>query len=374
MNFEKDHRSMVFFVAHKQMVRYANHMFQFLRKKKKMVYMDFASKTPLRDDIRKHIDSLEKSLIGNAGAIHSLGVEAKRYLTKAREDVANILGTHTDEIIFTRGGTESDNMAILGAVFGFRNNSKDKSKIPHIIIGALEHPAIVESAKYIEKNNYATVSILPVNQDGIVDIEVLSKLLTPQTILVSVQYVNGEIGSIQPMNEIVQIVRRYKKKIHGDRFSSYPLVHTDTAQAVGAGLPLNIALLGVDLLSINGSKIYGPTSTGLLYKKRGTPIEPVLFGGDQENGFRPGTAPVSLIVGFAEALVSMLTDTVEVVRLHEIREYFISQFLKLIRALSLSDRVAISGGATNTKVAPHIVHIVVRGIESDHLVLSLDSY
>lgn len=228
----------------------------------------------------------------NPSALYKAGQEARDDLEGFRTRIARMLAVTSKEIIFTGSGTESDNMAILG-IF---EAARERIKTPRIIISAIEHPGIKEAAKEVERRG-GEVFILPVDQEGRVNPESVLRALTPSAVLVSVMLANNETGVIEPVREIARLVREDRKK----RGSEYPYVHTDASQAANY-LKIHAPSLGVDLLTLDSAKVYGPKSAGLLYIKSNVKIHPLMFGGGQERGMRPGTPNLFEISGFAEAL------------------------------------------------------------------------
>ncbi|OGJ09966.1 hypothetical protein A2456_01765 [Candidatus Nomurabacteria bacterium RIFOXYC2_FULL_36_19] len=314
-------------------------------KKPRKIYMDYAS-----------------SAEANPSSIHSFGVKAKAELQNARKDVAKVLNAHMDEIIFTSGGTESNNLAIQGVLRAV------KEKLPHIITTNIEHPSVLETFKLMEKRELAEISIVPVEINGIVDPKKIKKEIKKNTVLVSVMYVNNEIGTIQPIREIAKEIRHWKKKRSRSQVSKtspFPVFHTDAVQAVNY-LDLNVEALGVDLLSLSGSKIEGAGRVGVLYKRRGTQIENIFGGGGQEFGLRPGTENLPEIIKFSEALelVQKIKEK-EVKRLTKLRDYFIAKLSKMPFDIKLN------GDLENR--LPNNVNISIPNIPSDLLVIELSA-
>ncbi|OGI60105.1 hypothetical protein A2814_00875 [Candidatus Nomurabacteria bacterium RIFCSPHIGHO2_01_FULL_38_19] len=313
------------------------------------VYLDYAS------------SALSQS--ANPGAIHELGVKEKNKLENARKKIAKILRARSDEIIFTSGATESNNLAILGLV-------KDLKK-PHIITTNIEHASVLEVCRHLESlpagrpgTKRATVTYVEVERSGIVDVKKIKKALTKNTVLVSVIYANNEIGTIQPIKEIAKEIRHYNKINNKKIF-----FHTDATQAVNY-LPVNVSKLGVDLLSFNSAKIYGPKGIGVLYVKKNTPITKIMFGGDQERGLRPGTENVIGAVALASTLeITEKIKNREVIRLTKLRDYFIR---KLNYSTILTNfRIAINGDLKNR--LPNNINITIPNIPSELLVIELSA-
>jgi len=246
-----------------------------------MVYLDNNATTPLDPAVIEKMTGFLRDQFGNPSSLYPIGRQAKESVNEAREHVARALGADKSEIYFTGSGTESDNQAILGALEAV----PDKKEF---VTSAVEHPAVQETAAYLEKKGYR-VSYVPVDRTGLIDLDFLRDALTPQTGLVSVMFANNEIGTIQPVEDIVRICRD----------KGVP-VHTDAVQAFGK-VDVRVDRLGVDLLSVSAHKIYGPKGVGALYVKKGTALLPLLHGGHQERGLRAGTENTAGIVGFGEA-------------------------------------------------------------------------
>ncbi len=324
---------------------------------KKTIYLDNASATPADPAVIAAMEPYFGRIYGNPSSLHALGVQARSAVESARERVARVLGAHADEIFFTSGGTESDNLAILGAVEGYVGKAK-----PHIVTTNIEHSAVLETCRALESSGRATVTYVPVEENGIVDPKKIKKALKKNTILVSVMYANNEIGTIQPIREIAKTIRHFKKS----RDAQYPLFHTDAAQAMNY-LDVAVERLGVDLLSFSGSKIYGPKGVGALFKKRNIPLARINQGGDQESGLRPGTENVAGIIGVATALeIAEKMKAREAKRLTAIRDQF---FAKLVRAFP---NIVINGDPLLR--LPNNINISVPDISSELLVIALDAY
>lgn len=320
----------------------------------KTIYLDYAATTPLDPSILEKMLPYFGSEWSNASSMHSSGRRASQVITRVRKEVSEILGAYPEEIIFTGSGTESDNLAIKGVARANQDSGN------HIIISAIEHKAVLESARQLEKEGF-TVSLLPVDSVGMIDIDACLKLITNKTILVSVMYANNEIGTIQPIKELAAAIRKCRGRSGQNTF---PLLHTDACQAAGA-LSLDINELGIDLMSLNGSKIYGPKGVGVLYKKKTVSIRPIIVGGEQEKNLRAGTECLPLIVGFGEALkqVDIMKQT-ENPRLTKLRDYFIERLVRYI------PHVIINGH--RTKRLPNNVHISIPHIEGESILLMLD--
>jgi cysteine desulfurase len=252
-----------------------------------MVYLDNNATTPLDPRVAEKMAAFLKEHFGNPSSLYPIGRKAKEIVTESREAVAGFLGAHRSEITFTGSGTEADNFALSGVL----DANPDKNEI---ITSVIEHPAVLETARYLEKKGIR-VSYVPVDETGLIDLDFLRDAVTSRTALVSIMHANNEIGTIQPIKDVVRIAH-----------DKGALVHTDAVQAFGK-IEVNADKLGVDLLTVSAHKIYGPKGIGALYIRRGTNIRPFLHGGHQERGLRAGTENTSGIVGFGEA-VRILAD------------------------------------------------------------------
>ena len=325
-----------------------------MRKSIKQIYLDYAS------------SALSQS--ANPGAIHELGVKEKNKLENARKKVAKILGAQSDEIIFTSGATESNNLAILGIIYPYPaspySRGRRKEGVPHIVITNIEHASVLEVCRHLEKTKQAMVTYVEVEQNGIVDSKKIKKALTKNTVLVSVMYANNEIGTIQPIKEIAKEIRHFNK-INNKRV----FFHTDATQAISY-LPIRVSELGVDLLSFNSAKIYGPKGVGVLFKKKNTPITKIMFGGDQERGLRPGTENVAGAIALAFALeVTEKIKNKEITRLIKLRDYFLN---KLYHSNVLTNVGMVINGDLKNRL-PNNINITIPNIPSDLLVIELSA-
>ncbi len=246
------------------------------------IYLDFNGSTPIAPEVAEAMKPFLIDHFGNPSSHHWAGAPAREAVDHARQQVAGLLQCHPEEVVFTSGGTESNNHAIKGVFFAL------KGKGNHIITTRIEHPAVLNPCQFLEKLG-AKVTYVGVDQFGRVDPKEIKKAITPQTILITVMHVNNEVGTIQPIEEISNIAK--KNRI---------IFHTDAAQSVGK-IDTKVDHLGVDLLSIAGHKLYGPKGVGALYIRKGTPIEPIIHGAGHESGRRAGTENVLLIVGLGKA-------------------------------------------------------------------------
>ncbi len=344
------------------------------------------------------------SVLANPSSIHALGINAKKKLENARKNVANVLGSKLEEIIFTSGGTESNNLAIQGVVLAW--NEKNSEKIlPHIITTNIEHPSVLETFKLLAKRKLAQISIVSVEENGIIDPQKIKKEIKKNTILISIMYANNEIGTIQPIKEIAREIRHWRKNKKGkdgiletvkrdgastrnflaekypySKMSSLPFFHTDAVQAVNY-LDLNVEKLGVDLLSLSGSKIEGAGRVGVLYKKKSVSLAPIFSGGDQEMKLRPGTENLPEILKFSKALkLTQKIKTKETKRLTKLRDYFFEKLRKVSKTVFdnkdmsrtvLDTRLVINGDLKNR--LPNNINITIPNIPSDLLVIELSA-
>ncbi|MFH1714131.1 MAG: cysteine desulfurase NifS [Candidatus Nealsonbacteria bacterium] len=251
-------------------------------KKTKRIYLDYAATTPADPRVVKAMLPYLTDKFGNSMSLHSFGQEAKEALERSRKEAASVIGAEAEEIIFTGSATESNNLALKGVAF----TNKEKGR--HIIISKIEHPCILESAAWLEKQGFS-VDRLSVDRYGLINLEELKKKIRKDTILVSIIQASNEMGTIQPTREIGEICR--EKGV---------LFHTDAVQSFGK-IPLNVNSMNIDLLSASSHKMYGPKGIALLFVRKGTKIEPLLHGGGQEMGLRSSTVNVPAIVGFAKA-------------------------------------------------------------------------
>ncbi|MFC1655416.1 cysteine desulfurase NifS [Patescibacteria group bacterium] len=310
------------------------------------VYLDNAATTQLDPRVFEKMKPFFGEIYGNPSSIYEKAQEARNELDNARMTIAQIIGSSPEEIIFTSGGTESDNLAIFGIA------RANKKKGNHIITSAIEHHAVLHPCEQLEKEGFE-VTYIPVEENGIVDPAKVKEAMREDTILVSIMYANNEIGTIQPIAKIGRAC--IKKQIH---------FHTDACQAAGA-LDLNVDKLHLDLMTINGSKMYGPKGIGMLYVRSGTPLKPIMFGGEQEKRIRPGTENVAAIVGMAEALrLAQEEREPENKRLIKLRD-------KLIQGITDKvPKVRLNGDAENR--LPNNVNMSILDIEGEALLLRLD--
>lgn len=336
--------------------------------------MDNASTTPVNEEVKKAMDKYMTDEFGNPNSIHEMGVAAKKAVEGARKTVALAFNSHPDEVIFNSGGTEGNNAAIFGVFNHLRKNGFKYSDMRAITTN-IEHSSVLECFKELERRGVA-VDYAPVEENGIIDPKKIKELLKPETVLVSVMYANNEIGTIQPIKEIAKVIRDFKKslspvssflpqpKTYNLKPITYPHLHADACQAP-LFLNLNVQELGVDLMTIDGQKIYGPKGIGALFIKRGILIEPIIFGGGQERGLRSGTENVPLIVGLTKAVEIAGKDRIKnSKRLSKLRDYFIKKFEEKIPQAALN-------GDRNQRL-PNNINISIPGIDPEFVLLELD--
>jgi cysteine desulfurase len=326
------------------------------------IYLDYASLTPVDKRVLKVVAEYSKPKYMNPSAIHLDGVFAKKTLDNARAICAKSIGAHMDEIVFTGSGTEANNLAIRGLV--------QQLIKPHIIVSAIEHSSVLEVVKALVGEGAVDATVLPVDANGVVNVDELKKVLRPETVLVSIMMTNNEIGTVQPVSEIVKIVRRFRKanveaseRTVGSNIQ-YPLIHTDACQAF-LYEEIDMSKLGVDMLTLDAHKVYGPRGVGMLYVRRGVELSPIIHGGGQEKGLRSGTENIPGIVGFAKALeIARESREQECLRVANLQSIFI-EGLK-------STGVGIQVNCESAPRSPHIVNVCIPGIDAEFFVLQLD--
>jgi cysteine desulfurase len=312
----------------------------------KRIYLDYAATTPVHPEAVKAMAPYFTEYFGNPSSIHSCGQEARKGVEEARLKVADFIGARLEEVVFTSGGTESDNFALKGVAYA------NEAKGNHIITNAAEHHAVLEPCHFLEKRGFK-VTYLPVDKYGMLDPESVRKAITSQTILVSVMHASNEVGTIQPIAEIGKITRE-----------TGVYLHTDAVQTVGH-LPINVNELNVDLLSVSGHKLYGPKGIGFLYIRKGTKITPFMQGGGQEEGRRGGTCNVPGIVGLGKAIeIAQQEMKDEEHKLTGFRDRLIDGLLDRIEFTRLNGHPQ--------KRLPNNINISLAFVEGEATLLSLD--
>ncbi len=312
----------------------------------KKIYFDYAATTPCDPQVLAAMEPYFFNKFGNASSLHIYGQEAKGAIEESREKLAAFIGAKPEEIVFTSGGTESDNYAILGSAHALEKKGN------HIITSVIEHHAVSEPLKFLAKQGFS-VTYLPVNKFGLVAVDDLKKAITPKTILVSIMHANNEIGTLQPIAELGKVVK--EKGI---------CFHSDAVQTLGH-LPLKVDELQVDLLSLSAHKFYGPKGVGALYIRRGTRLETFLRGGDQEKGRRASTLNTTGIVGLGAAIALCEKNMAKEIKFQTaLRD-------KLIKEIPLViPEVVLNGHATLR--LPNNVNFSIKYIEGESMLLSLD--
>lgn len=317
---------------------------------KELIYLDYAAATPLDDDARKAMEPFWSEQFYNPSASYLPARGVKESLENARRDVAECLGARASEIIFTAGGTEANNIVIHGVMAAWPGGN--------LVVSAVEHESVLLPAEQYGAR------IAPVDGRGRLQVDELIKLIDDTTVLVSVMYANNEVGTVQPIRDIATKLSDIKadRKRRGIKLPLY--LHTDAAQAVNY-LDMHVARLGVDLLTINGGKIYGPKQSGALFIKSGVVLKPLIGGGGQERGLRSGTENVAACVGFAAAIQKTVrVREAEVSRLRQLQQHFISELAAKLPKAQLN-------GSTKKRL-PNNVHIGIPGIDNERLLLQLE--
>lgn len=313
------------------------------------VYLDNSATTKCYEEVKEIVGKVMCEDYGNPSSMHKKGVDAEKYVKESKETLAKLLKVQEKEIYYTSGGTESDNLALIGCARANRRAGK------HLITSSIEHPAILNTMQYLEKEEGYRVTYLPVDKDGRIRLDALKEALCEETILVSIMYVNNEVGSVQPIEEAAQIIKNYNKNI---------LFHVDAVQGFGK-YRIFPKRVGIDLLSISGHKIHGPKGTGVLYVNEKVKIKPIVFGGEQQKNVRSGTENVPGIAGIglaAKLIYDRLEEKVAVMR--ELKAHFIEGVSKI-------ENITIHG-RTDESSAPHIISVGFAGIRSEVLLHTLE--
>ena len=317
---------------------------------KREIYLDNSATTRVFPEVVRLMDTIYLDEYGNPSSMHHKGVEAERHIREAKKTFADILKCTPQNIYFTSCGTESDNISLIGAARANLRSGK------HLITTAIEHPAILETMKYLESEGFE-VTILPVDHNGRVDPEAVYDAVREDTILVSVMHTNNEIGALEP---IAEIGRRIKEK------NPNTLFHVDAVQGFGKA-KIYPKRMGIDLLSFSGHKIHGPKGIGFLYVNEKVKIRPILFGGGQQGGMRSGTENVPGIAGMGKAVEEIYRNIDEDIdRMYDLKEYF-------VKGVSALPEVRVNG-LTGRDSAPHVVSVSVRGIRAEVLLHELESH
>jgi len=315
----------------------------------KRIYMDHSATTPLASEVLQAMLPYFSDKFGNASSLHRFGLEAKEALEESRGKVAALLGADPEEIIFTSGGTESDNLALKGIAY----RSREKGQGNHIITTAIEHPAILETCRKLENQGFS-ITYLPVTREGLVDLEVLESAIRKETILISVMHANNEIGTIQPLEDIGKIAE--EKDIY---------FHTDAVQTAGK-IPIDVQEMELDLLSISAHKLYGPKGIGALYVRKGTRLDSIIQGGGHERNLRSGTENIPGIIGLAKAAELAQQDMmIESKRLLRLRDRLAGLVLDQVKDSWINGTMA--------ERLPSNLNFGFRYVEGESLLMFLDS-
>ena len=313
----------------------------------KRIYLDYSATTPVDLEVAALMMKYYTEKFGNPSSAHSFGREAKQALEEARRQVAELIGATPDEITFTSGGTEADNLAIIGTAKGMRAKGK------HLITSAIEHHAVLETCEYLEENGYE-LSVVPVDSEGVVSVEDIRRAVRPDTILISIMHANNEVGAIQPIVEIGNLAKE-----RGITF------HVDAVQSLGR-IPINVREMNIDLLSMSSHKIYGPKGAGALYIREGVSIVPLLHGGSQERGHRTGTENTPGIVGFGKACELIGKRMAEETKFQtKLRDKLMNGILERIEFVKVN-------GPRGEKRLPNNVNVSIRFVEGESLLLALE--
>ena len=312
------------------------------------VYLDNSATTRCFDNVAELVHKVMTQDYGNPSSMHNKGVESEKYLRHAREVIAKNLKVNEKEILFTSGGKESDNLALIGTAFANQRAGR------HLITTQIEHPAILQTMQYLEKQDFE-VTYLPVDENGQVKLEELQRSLRKDTILVSIMHTNNEIGALQPIAEAGERIKRFNPSI---------VFHVDAVQGYGK-FRIHPKRMNIDLLSVSAHKIHGPKGIGFLYINEKIKIHPIIFGGGQQKGMRSGTENVPGIAGMAIAIETVYQNLDnEIEKLYQLKQRFIEGAMKI-------NDVKING-LTGKDSAPHVVSLSVRGVRSEVLLHALE--
>ena len=310
------------------------------------IYLDHAATSPMHPEVIEKMVSSMNEVFGNPSSIHSFGRQARHAIDEARRIISTSIHAKGNEIIFTSGGTEADNLALLGIAQANRTNGR------HIITTNVEHHAILHTCEYLEKQGFE-VTYLPVNESGLISANQVEEALTAQTILVSVMYGNNEVGTLQPIREIGQVLKNHQA-----------VFHTDAVQAFGL-VPIDVKELGVDLLSVSAHKINGPKGTGFLYAKEGIKLTPHLYGGEQERKRRAGTENVAGIIGLSHA-VTLSNQSIE----ERSKKY--QEFQAAFLTTLSKNEVTFNRNTPLDHSLPHVLNIQFPGTNVESMLVNLD--
>lgn len=342
--------------------------------KKKKIYMDYAAATPVSASVRDAMAPYWNDIFYHPGALYDGAVQARHTIEDARQRIAKQIGCQDRNIVFTAGGTESNNLAIQGVVRVWQK--KNPGKKPHVIITAIEHAGVRETCLYLKQIGHISLDMIPVDSDGRLSLSDLKEFLNEDTALVSIGHANSEIGVVQPIEDVLKMIRHFKKNTHGDRAAEYPVFHTDAIATIGY-MDVKPGRMNADLVSLSAAKIYGPKGIAMLYIRDGVEVAPLILGGGQEKSMRSGTENVPLIVGFAQALDDIASNREkEAARLAGLQKDFfkrlgvISQDLK--KKFSFLEQPIVINGSLEHRL-PNNINLSVEKLSSEQLVLELNA-
>lgn len=312
------------------------------------VYLDNSATTKSFEEVAQLVTRIMCRDYGNPSSLHNKGMEAEQYVRQAKEIIAKNLKVNEKEIFFTSGGTEADNIALIGSAMANYRAGR------HLITTRIEHPAVLQTMRYLEEQGFK-VTYLPVDKNGLIRLEELQNAVTRETILVSIMHTNNEIGALQPIAEAGSLIKKMNPNT---------IFHVDAVQGFGK-FRIHPKRMNVDLLSVSGHKIHGPKGVGFLYINEKIKIKPIVYGGGQQQGMRSGTENVPGIAGIAKAVEKIYSNLDEdVEKLYEMKEYFINGVEKI-------DGIKING-LRGRESAPHIVSVSVRGVRSEVMLHALE--
>ena len=311
-------------------------------------YLDNSATTKVSENVTNLMVKVMMEDYGNPSSLHMKGVEAEKYIKESKDIIAKLLKVDAKEIIYTSGGTESNNLAIIGAAMA------NKRAGNRIITSAIEHPSVLATMKYLEDNGFEVI-YLPVDRNGVVDMEALKEAMTKETILVSVMHVNNEIGAIEPVSEISKYIKSVNPEV---------VFHVDAIQSFGK-LVVQPKKMGIDLLSVSGHKIHGPKGIGFLYASSKVKLKPIIFGGGQQKGMRSGTENVPGIAGIGLAAKEAYENFEEKIsKMIELKDYFIDRVTSI-------ENVTVNS-SKGAEGAPHIISVCFLGVRSEVMLHSLE--
>ncbi len=316
------------------------------------VYLDNSATTQCYESVRDIVGEVMCVDYGNPSSVHRKGFEAEQYIKRTKDIFSKILKVQEKELYFTSGGTESDNLALIGAA---RANKRAGN---HLITTNIEHPAILNTMQYLEEEEGFRVTYLPVNKEGQIEIEDLEAALCEETILVSVMYVNNEVGSIQPINQVATSIKTYNRK-----YNKQILLHVDAVQGFGK-FRIFPKREGIDMMTVSGHKIHGPKGSGLLYVDQKVKIKPIIYGGEQQKNIRSGTENVPGVAGLGMAAKEIYKDfDRKIMQMEYLKQYLIAELEKIVN---------VKVHTSKQESAPHIVSVGFAGIRSEVLLHSLE--